>query len=110
MMREPNRASLTSDAPLLLTYGIGLLDCHDCDRQLSIFPDLGCERHVARQPPDAPERRLSYRVVVRRRVSVGEPDPEQENTAIAGLLEERLKGLEPSTFCMAILGLGSAFR
>jgi hypothetical protein len=29
MMRKPNRATLTSDAALLLTYGMGLLVRHE---------------------------------------------------------------------------------
>jgi hypothetical protein len=39
MMGKPNRAGLTLEAALLLTWGIGLLVCHEGDPQLDVAGD-----------------------------------------------------------------------
>jgi hypothetical protein len=51
---------------------------------------------------DGRECRLLYRVVVQRRMSLERAPPYKEKPSdLEGFHEKRLKGLEPSTFCMA---------
>ena len=66
---------------------------------------------LARRLAGTRQRHLLYRVVVQRRVCTIRRDVSNKKPrGFAGLLEERLKGLEPSPFCMAMLGLRVDFR